>query len=778
MASDSGKNLDEHICSLLQKVLDEYWKEDRDIRERQIRKYRHLKLLWDGFSRVYWDETAHDWRVWENDTQSADGNQEFYDKPVNVFKAYGETIIAALSVLVPPVKCYPDDADNALDLLTARAGDKIAQLIDRHNSKDILWLQSLFIYFTEGAVACYTYSKEDYKYGSYEENKYEDIQETHEYTICSVCNTQLADEIVNADVREEFSPDDEDAEIHAMQDEEMVFCPQCMADVSPTSHKDNLTITRLVGVTKNPKSRVCQEVYGGLYVKIPNYAKKQADMPYLIQSYETNYALARDRFPEIRDKIQPSAVSPDDNWGRWGRQNTLYQGDESSNQVTIRNVWLRPAAFEVLSAEEVKELKKEFPDGARVSAVNDHVAEYENENLDDCWTVTQNPLSDYLTFEPPGMQLVSTQELTNDLVSLGEQTLEHGIPQTFADQNVLDFQEYGQMETTPGAIYPAKARTGKSLSEGFHEVRTAVFPAELLPWFQQIQALGQLAVGAQPTLFGGDIQGSKTASEYSMSRQQALQRLQTSWKMFTAWRRDIMAKAIPLYIKNVKDDEKFVERDSSNNFINVFIRKSELEGKLGQIELEANENLPITWSQKKDIILQMMEANNPQIWQMMATPENLPLIYDTIGIPDFSVPGEDSRNKQYDEIKLLTTQEPLFEEVPEEEIALAQMAQMEPPQGEELPSIEPEEFDVHAVELEIVIKWLNSPAGQLAKVENPAGYRNVVLHGRMHKAFMMMEMQEQMMMGAGGEAQGEAPLPNAKEDTTAPKAGAKDVKTN
>ncbi len=374
------------------------------------------------------------------------------------------------------------------------------------------------------------------------------------------------------------------------------------------------------------------------------------------------------------------------------------------------------------------------------------------------------------------MQLVSTQDLTNDIVSLGQQTLEHGIPQTFADQNVLDFQEYGQMETTPGAIYPAKARAGKTLGEGFHEVRTAVFPAELLPWFQQIQALGQLAVGAQPSLFGGDIQGSKTASEYSMSRAQALQRLQTSWKMFTAWRRDIMGKSILIYIKNVKDDEKIVQKDDNNNFINVFIRKSELEGKIGQIELEANENLPITWSQKKDMVLQMMEANNPQIWQMMSTPENLPLIYDTIGIPDFSVPGEDSRNKQYDEIKVLTTQEPLFEEPDPEEVALASMAQEEPPQGEELPSIEPEEFDVHAVELEIVIKWLNSPAGQLAKVENPPGYRNVVLHGRMHKAFMMMEMQEQMMMQGG--AEGSAPLPNKKENLETPIAGEKDVKTN
>ncbi len=768
--TEPESKLDDRTCVLLKKIVDDYWKEDTAVRERQVRKYRHLKLLWDGFSRTFWDDTAHDWRVYDNFLSSEDGNQDFYDKPVNVFKAYLETIIAALSVLVPPIKCYPDDADNPLDLLTAKAGDKIAQLIYRHNNVNLLWLQSLFIYCTEGMVACYSYPKESHDYGTFEENKYEESEEMHEYKVCSLCQVQIADEVVNEEMRDEFMPDDEDANLHAAQDAGMEFCDNCARLMQPEVRRENLTITRMVGITKNPKTRVCQEVYGGLYIKIPNYAKKQADCPYLFQSYETNYALARDRFQDIRDKIQPTEVSPDDPYGRWARQNAAYQGDAPQNNVTIRNGWLRPAAFEACNTEDAKYLKKKFPDGVRVSFVNDIVAEYENESLDDCWTILQNPLADFLTFEPLGMSLVSTQEITNDLISLGEQSLEHGIPQTFADEQVLDFKAYSQMETTPGAIFPAKSRAGKSVAEGFFEAKTATFPQELLPWFQQMQTIGQLVVGAQPSLFGGDIQGSKTASEYSMSRAQALQRLQNSWKMLTSWWRDVMGKAIPMYIENVRDDERFVQRDDSNNFINVFIRKAELEGKLGQIELEANENLPVTWSQRKDVVLQMMEANNPQIWGMMATPENLPLIYEMVGLTDFSVPGEDSRNKQYDEIKLLSTQEPIQKPNPiDPKQAAMEIMQGMPPPPEmiEEPSVPIEEFDVHAIELEICIKFLNSEAGQLLKKENPPGYMNVMLHARGHKDMMMQEMMQQQQMQAG--AEGQAPLPNTKEDTKAPK---------
>jgi hypothetical protein len=166
----------------------------------------------------------------------------------------------------------------------------------------------------------------------------------------------------------------------------------------------------------------------------------------------------------------------------------------------------------------------------------------------------------------------------------------------------------------------------------------------------------------------------------------------------------------------------------------------------------------------------MLEANNPAIAQMIMTPENLPLIYEKIGLPEFSIPCEDSRNKQYDEIKLLSMQEPIVEEPNEQEVAMAVMETGQPPAPIEYPSVEVEEFDNHAIELEICMKYLNSEAGQLLKKENPPSYMNVVLHARMHKMAMMQEMMEQ-------QAQGAAPLPNTKEDMEAPIKEDSDVQT-
>ena len=127
----------EEVQRLLKEVVEHFDREDISVRERQIRTWKRLKLFWEGFQKTWYSEVAHDWRI---DTDESDSSQSYYDKPVNVFRAYLESIIAALSVTVPPIKCFPDDADNTLDLSTARAGDKISQIIYRHNDVPLLWL--------------------------------------------------------------------------------------------------------------------------------------------------------------------------------------------------------------------------------------------------------------------------------------------------------------------------------------------------------------------------------------------------------------------------------------------------------------------------------------------------------------------------------------------------------------------------------------------------------------------------------------------------------------
>lgn len=752
--------INEEIQRLLKQVVEHFDKEDRPVRERQIRLWRRLKLYWEGFQRVWWSETAHDWRVYDEQLNAESySDQSFYDKPVNVFRAYLESIIAALSITIPAIKCYPDDADDPLDVSTAKAGDNIANLIMRHNDVSLLWLKALFIWCTEGMTACYTYPKEDESYGTYEDKEYKDEeQEVHQ---CPSCGQTLDPDLfaqaknLSENEEDEFQPGDDDAELHNLiMNEDQIVCPSCAVQLDPDLQKTKIIVTRLVGVTKKAKSRICMEVYGGLNIKIPNYARTQAECPYLIYAYETHYSNIIDKYEVFKKgdfDLKTTAGGMYDPYERWGRLNPQYVGEYPVNNVTVRNCWLRSWAFNVLQPEESKQLKKKFPDGVKVVMVNDQFAEAEDESLDDCWTLTQYPLSDYLHHDPAGMTLVNIQDITNELISLVIQTIEHGISQTFADPAVLNFDQYNQMEVAPGMVIPTKApRTGQKIADGFFETRTATLSAEVLPFSQKIQEFGQLVSGALPSLFGGMAsEGGKTAAEYSMSRSQALQRLQNNWKVLLVWWKQIFGKAIDSFIKEQSEDERYVAKDELGKFYNVFIRKAETLGKIGSIELEANENLPLTWGQRKDVIMQILQGNNPMLLNALMDPENINMLKDAIGLDDFVLPGEDDRQKQYEEIQQLINSEPI--EQPAVDPTTGQPA-MDPtgnPIPEEQPSVVvDQDVDNHEIEAAICRHWLVSDAGRLAKVENPMGYRNVLLHMKQH--LMFIQQAQMAQAGPGG----------------------------
>lgn len=736
----------EKIQQSLKTIADEIRKEDRATRERQIRQWRALKCYWDGLTNIWWSEVAHDWQVWNQQNYVGSYNdQAYYDKRINVLKAYGESIISALAITIPTIKCIPDDADNPIDCSTAKAGDKIAALVRRHNNDAFIWLHALFLYFTEGLVFAYSYPKEDEKYGTYEEKTYEDV--TEQYFVCQECGTQLPDDIFARQELNEFDPNDMDAALHHLLNEQVPICPECAAYLDPNLQKSNFIVPRLVKSETKPKSRMCIETYGGLYVKVPNYISDLCESPYLEYSYETNYVNARARYKHLKDKsfnnekFGGGSAGNYDPYERWGRLSTQYLGEYPINTVTVRNIWIRPTAYHYITDDDcIAELKEKYPDGCKMVFVNDDFCEAFNESLDDHWTAIKNPLSDYLHFQPLGQSLVSVQDITNEIISLTLQTIEHGIPQTFADPGVLDFEAYKQTEATPGAIYEASPKSGKSVSDAFYEVKTAALSQEVLPFGQEVQQLGQLASGALPSLFGGaQPNSSKTAAQYLTSKNQAQQRLQTPWRMFCIWWKELFSKVVPMYMKEMVEDERYVQPDEMGNYINVFIRKSEMLGKIGNIELESAENIPISWMQKKDTIMQFLQAASPEVMQALIDPQNLPIIAEAVGLENLSLPGANDRQVQLEEILELVNSTPM------PDLQVDPMTGMEIPN--EVPSvpIEPD-VDNHEVHIAICRNWLTSETGRLAKLENPEGYRNVLLHLKMHVMYMQeLQMQQAMM---------------------------------
>src|SRR5438093_4684672 len=193
-----AEEVSEELQKALKQIVDEFELEDREVRERQIRLWKKLNYYWNGITNIYYSEIAHDWRVFDNDDKYNDGYQ---DKQINVFRAYLESIIAALSSTVPTIICKPDDADNVNDVLTAKGGTRIAELVYDHIDAPLLWCKALFTYCTQGMIAAYNYTDEDEKYGTVDVAKYEDKEEDVAMQTCPNCGTELLS--MNAD---EYDP--------------------------------------------------------------------------------------------------------------------------------------------------------------------------------------------------------------------------------------------------------------------------------------------------------------------------------------------------------------------------------------------------------------------------------------------------------------------------------------------------------------------------------------------------------------------------------------------
>ena len=748
---------DEEIVDVLA-MRDHFWEEDTATRQQLLQKWRRLKFFWNNITNVWYDSVAHDWRIWnaENLNGGGDSDQQYYDQRINVFRAYLESIFAALSVLVPPVKAFPDDAENSLDLETAKCADKIAGLIYRHNSADMLWLHNLYVWGTEGLVCGYNYANFDKKNGIYKVEEYSQTPELHELTTCPLCSAEISDTIITEEQlkaeklmeaqppQPELTPEtpidpsmqDPMMDDMGMEDpfQGMELCPNCNSPMTPQIERITAINSKLINSVNEPKGKIHLESYGGLNVKVPLYARKQDEVLYLFYCYETHYANAIELFPKLHEKLgkqySGNQAGGFDSYEQWARLSTEYRGEYPVNCVTIKHAWFKCSAYNILPEERTKHWKRKYPDGIRASFVNDLFGCAKAEALDDHWTLEYNPLADYLSNDPLGSLLTSVQEITNDLISLTKQTIEHGVGLTFVDPQVVDLNAYQQTEVNPGALIPTKPISGnKKIQDGFFEIKTATLSGEVMPFGEQIQSLAQLSSGAMPALFGQ--MDSETASQDSMSKNQAQSRLGLQWKTKCNWWKQYIGKAVLMYVQLIQcqDDEREVLKGTDGNFINVVIRKAELSGKIGRFELEANENLPMSWSQRKDVIQQLILSPNPQIVQWLMQPENLPILRESIGLSNFSIPGADDVDKQWAEIQQLINSVPLPNIVDDG----MGMGGIEDPMNPLLPSVEVDVImDTHPIQFEICRKWAISEVGQFYKYNHPDEYQNVLLHAKQH----------------------------------------------
>jgi hypothetical protein len=376
--------------------------------------------------------------------------------------------------------------------------------------------------------------------------------------------------------------------------------------------------------------------------------------------------------------------------------------------------------------------------------------------MDDCWRVMHALPGDGQNRPSVGDSLIELQERYNTLSNIQAETYEYGIPPIYADPQVLDFDALANQTAEPAAHYPARARPGMSLADGFFQPTPAQVPPDMLRHQQDlIGPIAQFLTGLFPAVFGGEMENVKTASGYAMARDQALGRLGLVWRRLKSFYCDVMLLAVDCFRKNRPSDVEIPFLGAGGEFEARFIRLANLKGNI-QAHPESDETFPRMKSQQRAVLQQLMSNPDPTIQAAMREPANLGFIKSLVGLSELVVPGDDARNKQLREIQVLLTAGPLAltsDTFSGPQNGVAFFPNRETPFREGTPfagstigasetiphvfrSTVPvdELLDDHATEFEECRRWASSDAGQIARAQNPAGFANVRAHAAEHAA--------------------------------------------
>ncbi len=700
-------------------ILSKCENEHEYVRLKQIKTWKKNEEFWHGIQFLFWNESTGDWMTPTQGMSRVSAGEEtrdavgpFYDYVVNIFKAHGESIISALSQSIPTVEFFPDDADEDQDVVAAKTKSKLALIFQKRNKAKLRFIEALHKLYNQGLAFGYRYKKADKSFGVYSVPKFKKEEITKQDFMCPSCGQNLGD-----------------------SQQEMPRCEQCQADGILGEPYTEESITQ-IGVEEIPKNREIFEIYGPLNVKVPYYVRRMDETcGYLIWYIDKHFAQLKADFPDFADKISADSGVSNERWSR--TPSSLRGGEEDTNLSLVKRVWFRPWMIEMLgeSHKEVKDYcKKNFPKGIHLTIVSDKVVQVDDESMDKCWTLCQSGPSTHIHSDALGSGLIPIQEMKNQLINLTIQTIEYGIPSLFANPKVLNFDEFGNQEASPGLVTPATPLPGQGLGDAFYEQKLATPSKEIEVFAARLDEDAQFVTGDYPSIYGGPSEGkSRTLGEYVQSGNRALARLSLCFEYLKEWWAEVNSKSVNAMIEDIlhyNEGEKLVTKGDTG-FENMVVLPEELAGHAGRVEPELSDQFPITADQKKALILQLISLQSDMVNSVIAHPSNSKYVVQGIGLPDITIPGEQQRVRALRRIRELLKSGP----VP-----------MPDGQGGEIkiPSLEPEEeIDDEVVQIEVFKSYLASEKGISAHLKNPEGYDNCKAYLRLLQRQLEVKMQTQ-----------------------------------
>ncbi len=696
-------------------------KEDDEVRAKMVPIWEIYEYYWRGIQDVLYDKNSNSVVSSTDILRKAGDFEDAYigQKVINIYRAHGESIAAALAAGDPVIRFFPEDADQPKDIATAKAYSAASEFISEDNDSKLLHLRALYIRWNQPFVAYYNTYVYDEKFGTILKRTYRTEMQQFKNKTCPSCGMTLDEMGVGQTEEEgmmgEMSPSP------MMSTSEMSMCPMCNVPAIEEISEEPVPVVDTE--EEIPRGKEVVEVYGPRHVRVPYNIKTLEQASYLILETEHHWAQIVNLFPQLQEEIKGGSETKGNAQESRRRRTAAEALDYTLNDRTLNRCWFRPWTFSLIADEDVRaQLKVLFPNGVQCTFVDDIFCEAYDEDLDKHWTIVPDPFAEHIHGDPLGKVLLPIQDMRNDLVQLTLETILFGIAETFADPEVLNFKEYSQTEKKPGNTFPAVRPNGMGLDAGFFQPKAATLSDNVEVFRQSLDNDAQFTTKDFPGIFGGPLPkgSSRTAEEYSMAKQSALQSLSTIWRVVNVAWAQVQKKSVDELRRNMiyqGEDLKFV-KEAGSGFKNIHIRLAEIaEGSVGRVKAESSEAFPITWEQQWARLTELLGLQLEPVTQFILSPQNYGEFSRAMGLRKFKFPGEEDRDKQLEEIQQMMTGVP---------VEIEQTV---------------DDHNMHALTIKI---WANGDDGRQAKQINPEGYMLVMQHLQMHE-FIVQQQQAQMM---------------------------------
>ncbi len=373
--------------------------------------------------------------------------------------------------------------------------------------------------------------------------------------------------------------------------------------------------------------------------------------------------------------------------------------------------WVVPSLFQAITNPEAREVfQRQFTDGLYVFRAGSITVKIDNRSKTDEWAVCRVARGEKIMERPIGADGLPIQRTLDDLTGMAIETVLRAITQTIMDSQLIDREAMSTKEAVPAEIILTALPVDGDINKRFAQIPPARLSDQVLPLWQALRTIMQDITGIRPELTGGG-QPTQTFREAKQRKDQALAQLAPQAQEMQDAAASVADKLVRLRAKFGTGTVK-AQRKSAYGVKTDVVDMAQLRE--DGWHAEADDNFPMTLSDRRDAVYSMLKEFPPEVQQMLSIldPMNAEEIFELLQIPGFSSAVMDQKEKTLGDIKQLLAGQPM---------PGAPGPDGQP--GPKQPSLAPDPYDNHSLVAGLLQKWL--VANQKIRQSNPAGFENV-----------------------------------------------------